>query len=221
MSITRFLLGVFAAWLVIGLTLAFIMRRRGHSFNTWLVLGVVLGPLAVPLAVERARFHSGGSGDTTAVEPNPGRFNVLAGLDGSSEAMNALHRALDLFGDTISGLTIATVLDHEATGSHTGRQAQDNARKVLESATEEIAYDRIETVVLFGRPDLALIDYATQAGIAMIVVGARGRGASETLFGSVTGRLVGNYQVPVFVGTRTTVSPASVGSGAEGPHTAS
>ncbi len=43
------------AWLAIGLVLSIVMGRRGHDTFSWLLLGTVLGPLAVVLAVEAGR----------------------------------------------------------------------------------------------------------------------------------------------------------------------
>lgn len=45
-----------------------------------------------------------------------------------------------------------------------------------------------------------------EADIEMIVVGARGHGVSEALFGSVTKRLIGGCGIPVFVGPKNRVS---------------
>ena len=50
--------------------------------------------------------------------------------------------------------------------------------------------------------DEALVAYAEAAGVEVIAVGARGRGASRTLFGSTAERLVGKSPVPVLVGRR-------------------
>jgi len=55
---TRFLILVALVWATIGVVVAFLMRRRGHDFYVWLVLGVAFGPLVVLLAVESARSDS-------------------------------------------------------------------------------------------------------------------------------------------------------------------
>lgn len=72
----------------------------------------------------------------------------------------------------------------------------------LHQAAEDIGFRPVETRLLFGRADRALMEYANEAGIELVVVGARGHGISESLFGSVTSRLVGGYHLPVFVGPR-------------------
>ena len=201
MSISRFLLTVAATWVIIGLVVAFIMRRRGHDFYEWLVLGVFLGPLVVPLAVERARFHSIRR-QPESPEPLAGRFDLLAGLDGSTEAVDALNTALRLFGGCVSTVTIVRVLDYDSLSSPRGAALQTEASEMLTSVARQIPIDHVETKVLFGRPDRAIAEYARNAGIELVVVGARGHGASEALFGSVTSRLVGDCGTPVFVGQR-------------------
>lgn len=199
---TRFLIFVALTWAVIGLIVAFVMRRRGHDFSVWLVLGVALGPLIVPLAIERAHYHS-------AKEYQPRRaptpphigFDVLAGIDGSDEAFRAIDTALKLFGGRVSSVAIATVLDFDSEASTSGLEAQTAADEMLYEVAARIQYDPVGTKILFGKPDEALAEYARTSGMELIVVGARGYGASERLFGSVTGRLVGSSEVPVFVGS--------------------
>lgn len=47
-----FVVAIGAVWMGIGVVLAVVMGRRGHSSFGWLVLGAVLGPLAVVLAID-------------------------------------------------------------------------------------------------------------------------------------------------------------------------
>jgi hypothetical protein len=55
---TRFLILVALVWATIEVVVAFLMRRRGHDFFVWLVLGVAFGPTVVLLAFESARPDS-------------------------------------------------------------------------------------------------------------------------------------------------------------------
>jgi nucleotide-binding universal stress UspA family protein len=73
---------------------------------------------------------------------------------------------------------------------------------VYVAVSAELHFEPTETRLLFGRADEALKKYANEAGIEVIVVGARGHGLSEALFGSVTSRLVGGCEVPVLVGPK-------------------
>jgi len=189
-------------WLVTGAVVALTMRRRGHDFWVWLVLGTVLGPLSVPLALERARFHPATFEEVGDLQPLSGRFDVLAGIDGSAESAAAVRSALALFGECVTSLTLATVLDYDTAGTYTGAEHQADAEGWLSRAATEIGFEPVETTVLFGRADKALAEFARERGFELVVVGARGHGISEALFGSVTGRLVGGVAVPVLVGPR-------------------
>jgi hypothetical protein len=55
MSATTALAVVMAAWLAIGVVTAIAMDRRGHDAFTWMLLGAILGPLVVPLALSAQR----------------------------------------------------------------------------------------------------------------------------------------------------------------------
>lgn len=214
---TRVLILVAMAWAVIGVVVAFLMRRRGHDLFVWLVLGVALGPLVVPLAIERARYHSATEHQSAgAPTPEHRGFDIVAGIDGSADSVNAVETAVSLFGGRISSLTLATVVDFDARDSFTGHEVQEEAREMLDNVAREIAYDPIDAIVLFGRADKALAEFARTSGMEMIVVGARGHGASETLFGSVASRLVRGCVVPVYVGPAV-AALAATGSQKEEP----
>ena len=51
MSPTTSLLIIFVAFLAIGVMASVFMGRRGHNPFAWLLLGVVLGPLVIPVIV--------------------------------------------------------------------------------------------------------------------------------------------------------------------------
>ncbi|MGZ8597165.1 MAG: hypothetical protein ACXWX4_04835 [Actinomycetota bacterium] len=55
MSASSLLLVIAAVWVAIGVVTAVVMGRRGFSAWTWLVVGVVLRPLVVPLAIAATR----------------------------------------------------------------------------------------------------------------------------------------------------------------------
>ena len=196
---TDFLLGVAAAWILCGLVVAFIMRRRGHEFFVWLALGSVLGPLSIPLAFDKLRQDHLVEFDDAAGELS-GRFDVLAGLDNSRESVEALESALALVGDNITSLTLATVLSHDAKDSYSGQAEQAEALAYLESVAAKLDSGDIRTQILFGQAAASLIDFASARGIELIVIGPRGRGASEAMFGSVARTVVSKSEIPVLVG---------------------
>ena len=80
---------------------------------------------------------------------------------------------------------------------------------------EEQAQFHTTRAVVFGQPARAIVDYATQHGIDLIVMGTHGRGGMAHLFvGSVAERVVRTALCPVLtvreplVGSRQTASAA-------------
>lgn len=209
---TSYLLVVGILWVTVGLVVAFIMRRRGYNLYLWFVLGTVLGPFIVPYAIERSRFHAVERDSDPVPTSYRSGFDVLAGLDGSDESIAALHAALALFGDSVSSLTIATVLDYDSQFSLGGGET-GQAQTMLEEAASSTGFDLVQREILFGRADRALVEYAKTHGIELIVVGSRGHGATEALFGSTTSRLIGTSEFPVFVGPSPVAAPASHSAG--------
>ena len=187
---TQFLLGVAVAWILCGFVIAFVMRRRGHDFFVWLALGSVLGPLVFPLAVNTTRRESDIESEGHD-RSYPGTLDVIVGLDGSEESRQALRSASNMFGRSASTMTLVSVLDYDSHSSTTGAEVRGEAEEMLKTSAKTLDHSDVRTDVLFGRADRALIDFAASNDIELIVVGARGHGASEALFGSVTRNLVG------------------------------
>ena len=96
MSATSGLFALLCAWLVIGILSCFVMTRRGHDPWSWGVLGALLGPLVIPLAlaaIRRERETSTVVASVHAGQVGRGPISVLVGVDGSVEAAAAVtHR---------------------------------------------------------------------------------------------------------------------------------
>ncbi len=186
-------------WLAGGLVAAVAMRRSGGDFRIWLGMGVVLGPLAGWLALDRLR-HLPARRPIAREEFHPGQLDVLVGIDGSASAVSAARAALGLLRNDLTSVTFVMVLDHDSSGAFSGLEAQARGYDQLVEAAEEIGYQPDEMKLLFGRPASEMAMYARESGIELMVVGARGHGVSEAMFGSVTGALIRSSSVPVFVG---------------------
>lgn len=186
-------------WLAGGLVAAVAMRRSGGDFGIWLGVGIVLGPFAAWLALDRLR-HLPVRAPLSAEEFHPGPLDILVGIDGSASSVAAAQTALGLLGDDVTSLTFVMVLDHEASGAFSGIGAQSQAYARLAAVAEEIGCEPDELKVLYGRPAAEIAGFAREAGIELIVVGARGHGLTEAMFGSVTGELIRSSSVPVLVG---------------------
>ena len=102
------------------------MTRRGHDPWSWGVLGALLGPLVIPLAlaaIRRERETSTVVASWHAGQVGPGPISVLVGVDGSVEAEAAACRVVELFGPRLRHLMLAAVIDFDAAES--ARAAQE------------------------------------------------------------------------------------------------
>lgn len=108
--------------------------------------------------------------------------------------------ALTLFGDTLNSLTLVTALNYETRGSFTGIVPQSDAYSRLIDVASKLEFEPIEIMLLYGPPSETIAGLAQEGGFELLILGARGHGMSEALFGSITAKLIGSTQVPVFVG---------------------
>jgi nucleotide-binding universal stress UspA family protein len=198
MEASDLLLAAAAVWVAVGIVSSVLMGRRGHDPFGWLVIGMVLGPFSIPIALRsireergaRARaFERGGSGG--------GVIDVLAGVDGSTESLDAVRQAGHLLADRIDRFTLAAVIGHEGPASGWSREA--DAVASLRAMAGDLRELDPGIVVLEGQPADALAHYATAEGFGLIVVGRRGRGASKAILGSTARRLSERPGVPILL----------------------
>ena len=203
MTTTQTLGIIWALWALIGVTASIVMGRRGHSSFSWLLLGAILGPLVIPLALGTARATSrdprARARPLREGAPGSGNVDVLVGIDGSVQSAAALRAAVDLFRDRIGRLTLAGVIDYDSAISGRPWGTERLATEELERSAA--AADVLEpgTVLLVGQPAAALMKHAAEEGYELLVVGRRGHGASKALLGSTAMRLAHAAGVPVLV----------------------
>ena len=175
-------------WILIGLLSGIWMARRGFD-ALWILLAAPLGPLFVPIAVERVRRRPD-SAEATPSESLPAGAGprILIGVDGSPESVHAMTTALRTLGSQGSVLVLAEVVNYEAAESGDGAAAN----RVRVPAA-------VHTRVLVGAPGPALREFAARQGFDILVVGRRGRGLSRHVLGSVSTDLVTHSTVPVLV----------------------
>lgn len=183
----------FVAWVVVGLALGWFMGRRGYEAYTWALIGVVLGPIAVALAVvwvlrppahEPVLLHRGGG-------KRAGALDVLVAFDGSPESCGALATVERLFGDRIGRLMLACVVPIDAPVD-----VVHDAEQTLDGGCARVREDA-STVLLRGKPAEELRSYALRLGYDVLALGTRGQGRSHALLGSVASALVRGAGVPV------------------------
>ena len=162
------LTAVLIGWAAIGGVAVAVMRRRGHDWFAWAVPFLFLGPLAIPLAVSADRHRP-----TDPVRPlPPGGLDVLLCHDGSADADTALGAALNLIGERMTSLTLAAVVDLEASTTPRGREAQREAQDRLDTIAGDLATSitaPVATVILCGDPAHALQRFAVEQGYELIV----------------------------------------------------
>lgn len=193
-----FVVAVAAAWLAIGLVLSIVMGRRGHNSLGWLVLGALLGPLSVLLAVDAKRHDerldpvllAGRLPATSGTGP----VDVLVGYDGSPESVAAMDAVVELFGDRLGRLTVATVVPYGDI-----RAQERLATEELQRLPSLDAGRAPDLEVLHGHPASALRQCAIEAGYELIAVGTRGKGLTKAILGSAASELARDSKVPVLL----------------------
>ncbi|MFR9806975.1 universal stress protein [Pseudonocardia sp. RS010] len=218
MSTSSFVLLVVLLWLLLGLGSALLfLGRHGYHSPTWYFLGAALGPLFVPIAMERGR-RSSRVLERSASSEGPvvaGRTTVLVAVDGSIESDQAVRDAGRLFHPAHTRIVLAAVADPDvAEFTDTARQHQ--LHELLATRAAWLPADGPAPVleVLCGQPDLVLLEAAATEQADALVIGRRGRGLSHRLLGSVARSLTQRSPVPVLLAGRP-VPPAGSGAADE------
>jgi nucleotide-binding universal stress UspA family protein len=204
MDATTLLLLFFVVWFVVGLGTAVVMARRGHDLWTWTALGLLMGPLVLALAVRAVREESQLAPEVRSAHTGvsgPGDVSVLIGTDGSPDADIAAATVSRLFGPRLGRVTLATVIDFDAAELPRPDEAfvTAHASRLLDDAAETLAPLDADRVVLTGRTSDALLAYALEHDVDLIVVGQRGAGLTPALVGSTAERLARQRCVPVLL----------------------
>ncbi|NMC30970.1 MAG: universal stress protein [Veillonellaceae bacterium] len=142
---------------------------------------------------------------------------ILVAYDGSPQSKEALAWAVDLsllnkaqvcVAKVIEAMSIAEMTALYEAGSGDDlvayiEEVKATDRRLLEDAIATIGQRKgvaITTALLNGNIAAALINYAKETGMDMIVAGTKGHGALEgLLMGSVTRHLVSLSPIPVLV----------------------
>jgi nucleotide-binding universal stress UspA family protein len=185
------------------------MGRRGHNGFGWFVTGTVLGPLGILLAVAARRNSEGlrpvpveGRVPATA---GTGPVDILVGSDGSPESAAALDAAVELFGERVGRLTVATVVPYGDI-KEPERRAGEGLRRLTGSGSGRTP----DLEVLHGHPSAALRQCAIEGGYTVIAIGTRGKGLTKALLGSAASELARDSKIPVLlVGSGPTAATGS------------
>jgi nucleotide-binding universal stress UspA family protein len=198
------------SWVGAGMAaVVLVLYRRGHREGSWLLLGAVLGPLILPIAMERARRSPRWLErrvEPTVDEATRGRQTperqpcVLIGVDGSPESEEAVRVAVRLVSPVARRVLLATVVSPDAVDG--GRDDQlASARDLLSRHRDEVPGGTVpvETQIMTGQPAVALLELADAEDVDLIVVGRRGRGLSRAVLGSAASKLSASARCPVLL----------------------
>lgn len=190
-------------WLVVGLLSGLWMARHGHD-PLWILIALVLGPLFVPIAVERVQRRPGeatSSGDGAPPQRlnNDPALRVLVGCDGSADSERALSTTLKLVGQRCGLVMLVEVVHFEAAEFADRTEVHAASQRLTALAASARRANEIHTEVLTGAPGPALRKFAEEQDMDLVVVGRRGRGLSSALLGSVSADVVQHSAVPVLV----------------------
>jgi nucleotide-binding universal stress UspA family protein len=206
MSTALYATGMILAWVVVGLVSALVLLgRQGHRDRRWYFIGGVLGPLFLPIAMERAQKGTAvveRRAEATSGSDREGDLTVLVGVDGSAESDEAVREARSLLAGTGGRAVLVSVVDPDV------MEFDDPAAEYERQQWRALLAERARwlegtaatvTEVACGEPGNVLLDLAEAEGADVVVVGRRGRGLSHRLLGSVADRLVTRSARPVLL----------------------
>ncbi|MFC7319205.1 universal stress protein [Halomarina halobia] len=127
--------------------------------------------------------------------------NILVPTDGSDTAEAALEHAIDLASRADAVIHVVYVADVTVArgGPMLDLLTEEGQRATKEAASRVSGAGlSVTRAVVEGKPSRAILEYADEARIDLIVMGTHGRTGLDRLFmGSVAGRVVRLAKVPV------------------------
>jgi nucleotide-binding universal stress UspA family protein len=193
---------VLVTWVAVGLAAVVYLGRHGRRSPAWLVIGIALGPILLPIALEIAqREGTVLSRSTVSNGSSAAQLTVLAAVDGSEESDEALADATRLLSPEGARFILLTVLDPDL--GENDPEARHEAEELLETRAARIPQGGLAPVreVVAGEPAHVILDRAREEAVDLVVLGRRGRGLSQMLVGSVADQVVRRSPRPVLLGS--------------------
>ncbi|WP_346623328.1 universal stress protein [Blastococcus montanus] len=193
---------VVVIWLAIGLGAAVWLGRRGYRDRKWYLIGAALGPLFVPIALERGREQNRVVERTPMADATPagpdGTVTVVVGVDGSEESDRSVRDAARLFGGGGTRVVLVMAIDPDVVEFHDDTE-RDRCRSLLADRADWFPRSSPVVEIASGRPGHALLEVARQESADVVVVGRRGRGLSHRMLGSVAEHVTRHSPAPVLL----------------------
>jgi hypothetical protein len=151
------------AWVALALALSFAMARRGYDRTSWLVVGLLFGPVAMLFAItecmwaiprrtqilKRGHLGSGGA-------------NVLIVF--LSSDLETAREATQRIGKRPGRLTFARVLPYDG-----AKEIEREAAARLRTDACALARPGAQLALLFGVPSLAIATFEDEGGFTVVV----------------------------------------------------
>lgn len=196
--------------LVFGAASAYLASRRGRDPFGWLLVGAVLGPIALLLLLFDLQRRPAEPELASPGAPVPGGGPaVLVAVDGSAMSEQAVRYVVERFGTSLDEVNVVGVLPVERAegaaleeGSHRRRVLEEEIERYLGAACSTLhdAGITCKSIVRFGDPATEILKLAGEIGCDLIVMGRRGRGkAAKLLLGSVSEKVTKEAPCPVTV----------------------
>lgn len=191
---------VVVTWVALGLAAVVLLGRRGRRSPAWIAIGVVLGPILLPIALELAQRGGQVLGATDPGLTRQEGTTVLAAVDGSAESDAAIADVVRLLAAENTRFVLLTVLDPDNAAHDPG--ARRAADELLQSRSGRLPGGSASAVheVAMGDPAQVILDRAAADDVDLVVLGRRGRGLSERILGSVADHVVRRSPRPVLLG---------------------
>ena len=156
------------AWVTAGLITAVALSRQGHDLRSTGALGLVFGPLFIPLARELRKNEE----QAKPVLVAPGRtregpVNVLVNLQCPPAGAASVLPILDMLGHRLGRVTLVRVLDFESMNDDEERAS---AELELSCASLFIGEYEPSLLLLPGHPLHAPQDHAAAQGFDAVIV---------------------------------------------------
>jgi nucleotide-binding universal stress UspA family protein len=202
MADALFIVLVLVTWVATGLAAVLFLGRHGRRSPAWFAIGIALGPILLPIALELADRQGILLARTATPEAaRSARLTVLVAVDGSQEADDALADAARLLAPRGAQFVLLNVLDPDV--GENDPVARREAEELLAKRSAWLPEGSLPAVyeVVVGEPAEAIVDRAAAEAVDLVVVGRRGHGLSELLLGSVADHVVRRSPRPVLLGT--------------------
>ena len=208
--VVTIVLGVIV-WLSIPPLLSRAMMRRGYDGGSWLVVGLLLGPVGVALAALEVFYDAPDAPRILqAGLTGPGDLSILVVLDGNAATLRPTAVLAEL-SPHLRRLGLAHVLPRGGPQLDERWAEQALRRTAIGLAQPELA-------LLFGRPDVAIADHAAAGGYDIVVTAHPDSLLSARL--TAIGRIHwwGDAELPVFGPGRVTGPVVPSGSKPGAPY---